>query len=129
MPCDWQYALGTWRGQYWAGNPNATFKLWVVGDPPGSPPIFNGAAPNPCDSYFVNTFIDPVIDRYYGGYAILVYREPADCVSLSDLMDLLNMEIKAGTYAVPRPKIDDETVITVARHEDATNIKILYETP
>ncbi len=66
-------------------------------------------------------------NHFYGGYASITSVVSSDQANLQDIWNSLGEIRQAATYVTPRSKAASETVHTISRRSDHTNIKILFD--
>lgn len=89
--------------------------------------FFNGTDALACAVWFANTNVNPAITKYYGGHAIIVPPLLGGIYSAALLLSLLNLNPSSGLWMTPRGKSGEESVTTISRGQDATNIHIKYD--
>jgi len=80
-----------------------------------------------CTMFYENDYVDPVNDKYYGGFCSIGYIPPSGDESFEEVAALLNILPEAGLYCTTRAKSETETVYAYQQKKDRTNIKILFE--
>lgn len=80
-----------------------------------------------CVTWFENNQLNPLVDKYYGGFGSIWHLGSAGDGQLLDVCEKAGVEPADQTWANPRPKSNDQTVITISRRSDSTNIHVLWD--
>ena len=89
--------------------------------------IFSSIIRPACTSYFENSIINPIGNKYYGGFATIASTLPGSIYSISDIAEAINYERTPDSFAVIHPKDEDQSVNTLYEWNTNSRIKILYD--
>jgi len=88
---------------------------------------FLGQMAFPGKTWFANVWDVPAGNEFYGGFCSVTSAITSDQKNLQDIWNSLGEIREAGTYVTPRPKSATETVHTISKRIDHTNIKIVFD--
>lgn len=121
MFCDFGALVGN-IGYAYRGN--GDWSRLQVYDPGGD--MFDSQIQPACTSYFENFIVNPVGNKYYGGFAIIASTLPGAVFSISDLCELINYERTDNRFANIHAIAGDEAVHVLYDWNSADRIRILF---
>lgn len=91
--------------------------------------IFDSGIQPACILYFENSIVNPVGNKYYDGFAIVISTLPGNIYSESDLVKLLNIERTENLFANVYPMDHDQSAHTIFTddYNDRISIKVAHE--
>lgn len=77
-----------------------------------------------CHPYFVNSYQNPAVNKYYGGWALICHPMQDGMIPVPDIMALLNIAPAEQTFCRVFPMAASQAVYRFSRRYDHTNVLI-----
>lgn len=121
-PCLFEAVIGAHTFLYQPSPAQSTLQI-LSPDPQRS---FIDQNPPTCRINFTNSLVNPAADPYFGGRAVVVPPLTCDLDNMEDLMSSLPWDPRTETYANPRPFSATETIFTLTRQLDHSNLRVKF---
>lgn len=122
-PCTWSAVFGNWTFTYENVAPNASITIMHAVMGLG---FFDIVVPV-CSLWFTNQQLEPPILKWCKGQCVVFAPLVGGAFSMEGLANLIVMDLSNPTYATPRPKPNQESVTTLSRRSDSTNLHVKFD--
>lgn len=123
--CEWLLVNANYRFRYQSDGIRTVAQVFTL----PFDNIFIGDPSPPCENWFGNQLLNPAIQKYYGGYCVVINTLPGGIADITDLMQLMSESPDWADWLGSVPTAANTGSYQFSRHLDHTNIRILMDVP
>lgn len=91
--------------------------------------IFLNHAKPPCSNWFDNVLVNPAVEKYYGGYCVVINTLPGGFPDITDLLKLMSDSPDWADWLGSVGLAANTASYQFSKHLDHTNVRILMDVP